>query len=252
MKQMRMGEIEAARPVRPATDGQGAARLAAEAQRIAAIKARAAPPESCGPAIPVAPARGACRAFQPVEMMPTGAAGWEPQPAGYRGRDAVQVMDVFDTMARAASGRDEAAPFTAGQVAAARQYRALVERHEAGGMRCASLEAVGRGGGGGGAFIDAFVAEGQQIARLRARIGTGAALSVRRIRPSSRGAAARGIITDRALVDAVCLGDQTLSAVLKAHGWASKGDHREALRKALAAALDRMQGYGGCRKGLDA
>ncbi|MGO4854752.1 hypothetical protein [Phaeovulum sp. W22_SRMD_FR3] len=96
----------------------------------------------------------------------------------------------------------------------------------------------------GGEFMDAFVAEGDDIRRLRARVGTGVAMQIRRIRPSARGAAARGIITDLALVDAVCLEELTLSAVLTRFGWVSDGKNREALRKALGAALDRMAGAG--------
>jgi hypothetical protein len=71
-------------------------------------------------------------------------------------------------------------------------------------------------------------------------MGTGAAMQVRRIRPSSRGTAARGIITDLALLDAVCLEGVVLSAILMRFGWAVDGKHRESLRKALSGALDRM------------
>lgn len=49
-------------------------------------------------------------------------------------------------------------------------------------------------------------------------------------------------ITALALVNCVCLLDLDLSAVLRRHGWAPKGLHRDRLRKGLCAALDRMQG----------
>jgi hypothetical protein len=66
-------------------------------------------------------------------------------------------------------------------------------------------------------------------------------MAVRRIRPSKRGSKAG--ITDRRLVDMVCLSGLTFDQVLERHGWAPKGEHRIALRTALCGALDRMQGY---------
>ena len=66
-------------------------------------------------------------------------------------------------------------------------------------------------------------------------------MAIRRIRPSQRGS--KSIITDKRLVDMVCLEDKDLGQVLSAHGWAVKGEANAALRRALAAALDRMQGY---------
>jgi hypothetical protein len=227
--------------MRPATDGKGRARLSAEAARLAQILADATPPESCGPEIPVAPARGACKVLRPVVMVPGGKDGWTAEPAGYKGRNAVAALDVFDDMARKAAAKGLPAPFTPAQVAVARRYRTLVERHSAGGVRCSSLEAQRGGSGRGGDFMDAFVAEGDEIRRAHAKIGAGAAMQVRRIRPTNRGAEARGIITDLALVKAVCLDGMTLSAVLEGSGWSRKGAHREALRVALAAALDRMR-----------
>lgn len=217
------------------------ARQQSEADRIAEVMARGAVPEACGPEIPLAPARGPMKTFRPIELVP-GTVGvardtghWE------RGEDSrrrgARIMDVFDRM----TGPNALTP---AQIQIGRDYRDLAERHEAGGMKCASLEAAGRGSGGqGGEFIDAFVIEGRRLEALRRRIGTGVAMSVRRIRPSSRGAAAKGLITDRDLVDRVCRGDLDLGQVLKVYGWAAKGTARAALRKALAAALDRMQGY---------
>ena len=156
--------------------------------------------------------------------------------------------DVFTAMMRDALARHDAsgsaaafvAPFAPGQIAMARHYRHLTERHSAGGVRCASIEA-GRGGGEGGGFMDAYLAEGRELAQLHRRIGEGEALALRRIRPSVRGS--RSGIPTRALVDRVCLQDETLSAVLRAFGWAVCADHRDKLRGVLCAALDRMQGY---------
>ncbi len=49
------------------------------------------------------------------------------------------------------------------------------------------------------------------------RVGTGTAMAVRKIRPPKRGSRVK--ITDRRLVDMVCLEDKPISAVLRAHGW---------------------------------
>lgn len=227
----------------------------AEPVRRAAMLAAATPPAICGPDIPVAPARGAFATFQPRRLVP-GSAG-TAVPDGYRAlgevhhRAALRRADVFDRMIEDARRRHEKLvdkdatflpPLSPGQVQMGRTYRDLVEDHDGKGLKCASLEAS-RGGGGSGSFIDTFVAQGIAIERIRARIGHGVAMEVRRIRPSGRGVAARGIILDRMLVDMVCLGDRTLSDVLAGHGWDKQTKHIASLRAALAAALDRMQGY---------
>ncbi|WP_412073319.1 hypothetical protein [Tritonibacter mobilis] len=47
-------------------------------------------------------------------------------------------------------------------------------------------------------------------------------------------------ITDRRLVDMVCLKDKPISAVLRAHGWSVQGQTSGAVRQALAEVLERM------------
>jgi hypothetical protein len=231
------------------------ARAAAEAARIEAVKATGAAPAACGPDLPLAPARGPLTTFTPMRLVP-GHVGlaehtghWERgEGARRKGARRADVFDRIEAAAREAHRRkgERAGPFlpplSPAQVQIGRDYRDLMERRSAGGVRCASLEALGRGSGGqGGEFIDAYAAEGQKIAAMLRRVGTGAALTVRRIRPARRGT--RGIITDRRLVDMVCIEDKDLGQVLEAHGWAAFGATREALRKALAAVLDRMIGY---------
>lgn len=228
-------------------------RIAMSEARVAAVKAASAVPPVCGPDIVPAPARRAFAVFRPMEVVP-GSAG-TARSSGYRGpgeampRSAMRAADVFDAMIDAARRRHDArgedagpfiAPFTPGQVQIARDYRDLTERHGSV-IRCASLEA-GRGGGGSGEFIDAYIAEGLRLAALVRRIGTGAALSVRRLRPSLRVAASRDI-SARALVDMTCLGDLSLKRILLKHGWAVSSARLSLLRQALAEALDRMQGY---------
>lgn len=233
-------------------DGKmGAARLDQERERVASIIARATPAEGCGPAIPIAPARGPSMAVTPNVVMPDekSRTGYKVEATGWRGFRAARAIDVFDTLdqreaARAQrEGREPVPPFSKAQVTIARHYRDLVERHNAGGMRCASLEA--RGGGGassGGEFIDAYLAVGCEIQQLRQRIGAGAAMVVRRVRPSSRGTATASIIRDRDLVDAVCLHGKGFVEVLLAHGWSKDGKNAKSLQVALGECLDRMRG----------
>ncbi len=230
----------------------GAARRLTEQERLAAIIARATPVEGCGPLIPVAPARGPQVAFVPHVVMPDekAADGYKVERTGWRGFSAARAADIFDVLERIAAKRKDKdgnpgrSPFSKGQVNVARLYRDLVERHDAGGMRCASLEARrGSGPSGGGEFMDAFIAEGEQIALMRRRIGNGVAMAVRRVRPSRRGGPDARPILDRALVDAICLHGETFEAVLRQHGWSKTGRNISALIEALAACLDRMQGY---------
>lgn len=230
----------------------GATRLSDERERLAALIARAVPAEGCGPAIPVAPARGPAVAVTPQVVMPDpkSATGYKIEGIGWRGFRAARAMDIFDDLERrAARIRDKGgkvtgrSPFTKGQVTVARRYRDMVERHDAGGVKLASLE--GRAGGGGGSgrdFMDAFLAEGREIEQLRAAIGSGAAMSVRRVRPSARGDDGARLIRDRDLVDAICLHGRSFRDVLIAHRWAADGKNAKRLTEALAACLDRMQG----------
>lgn len=226
-------------------------RREAEAARIAAMLANAAPPPDLA-AAPVAPARGPLWFIPNFERKPA----LILQPDGSRQRGVIlsrdgtrrgQRLDRLTLMCREAwmaherKGGEPAAfrsPFDHGQIAMAARYQALTERHQSAGIRCASAEAraVAGGGGDGGGFIEAFLSESDELARLHGRIGPGLALEVQR-------EGGRRDITARALVDAVCLSGEDLTAVLRAHGWSKKTDSLSALRSALAAALDRMQGY---------
>ncbi|MFB9223264.1 hypothetical protein [Paracoccus cavernae] len=222
-----------------------AARALDERTRLDAVLARATPIEGCGPLIPIAPARGPQVVVTPRRMVPdeNDKTGWRSEETGWRGFKAVRVADVFDDLARRAAARGEAGPFTGRQVDVARLYRTLVERHDAGGVRCIGLETrVGGGASGGGEFIDAFIDAGRQIERFRQRIGSGIAMSVRRVRPSARGGATAGLILDRVLVDAICLQDKSFRRVLEDHGWAYKGAHAQVLINALGLSLNRMAG----------
>lgn len=221
------------------------ARLQAERAAVERIKARATPPEACGDAIPVAPARGVMRAFVPREVVRTDAGNFRAVRTGYAGRLAARECDAFDLMTvqaqRRAGKAAFALPFTEAQVAAGRSYAALVERCEAAGIKCASLEGGHRGDGNGGRE-EAICDDLARLRRAEARIGDGLAKEVRRVRPSRRGPGARPIRV-RDLVRAVCCGRQTLAEVLRAHGWRPTGKSVAALRAALCGALDRLYGH---------
>ena len=220
--------------------GKAGLRRDSDTARISAIKAAAVPLAACGPAVHAAPARGYVRVTNPVGLIPTGANEWKAEFTAFRGRSVQVVGDVFDAMnARAAAKGGDL--FTEGQMWVARRYRALVEGRAVGGVKCSS---IGGSGGGEGArdFMDHYIADGEALALLIARIGVGAAMVVRRVRPSARGEDRAMLIRDRALVDMICLRDMTPSVVLKRHGWGDDGKHRKMIKVALVGVLDRMQG----------
>ena len=151
-----------------------------EDQRLQFMLDAARAPESCGPEIPVAPARGRILAYAPQAVRPT-ATGYEVQHDGFRGRDAVRGADAFDVMMQQARRNGGADPFTPAQVEVGRTYAMLVERHSSVGLKCASVEAMARGGGSGaGSFMDAVLHEAEVIRRMVAAVGPGNALEVRR------------------------------------------------------------------------
>lgn len=220
--------------------------LNAERQRITSILSAASAPAECGGRIIPAPARGPFRVEPQTQLLPQGEDAWVQADAGFAGWRPIRAVDAFDRILLSAMRAGLAAPLSPGQVAMGRRYRALVERHDAGGVRCTDLVGAVTGEAGSGAdFMDAYLAAGRELSSIRARIGSGAAMAVRRVRPSVRGGAGRRNIPDRVLVDAVCLADHMPGDVLRAHGWAVKGDTRRAVTEALCAALDRMIGYRG-------
>jgi len=226
------------------------------------VKARtiwATPPEIMAEA-PVAPARGCMRLVEGFKAvgLEQSRVGWDVQVASdglrWEGQCQLQIMveQARRTHVKRVGSMDGfVAPFTPGQIQMGQRYATLVERHAAGGMKCTAIGRTG-GGGQGGDFMDTFVAEGREIDLIRRRIGTGQAMIVRRVRPSDRGT--KSGITDRRLVDMVCLEGADLTEVLRAHGWDKQVKQRQVLREALAAVLDRIQGYSGAtvKKRIDA
>lgn len=224
-------------------DSPGRARLAASLRRIGEIKAASAIPEVCGPRIVASPARGGFVLVRNVELLPVGTDKVEAVHRGYGGRSAIRRADAFDAMIAAAERRGASWPLTPGQIAMGRRYHDLVQLLAADGTKLSSLQ--GSRGGDGGSWMDRRLQLSAELDRLHRRIGGGVAMTVRRIRPSARGGASARAITDRALIDAVCLRGDGIKAVLKAHGWSDRGEHKKALSEALCGALDRMIGYRG-------
>lgn len=176
------------------------------------------------------------KAGQPVRLLPSGAH-----------RDMIQ-LEIATARAQQAwvakcAGLPEdtrpafVPPYTSGQIEIARAYRDLVEWRAGSGLRGSAL--AGGGGGGEGSFIDTFLQQGRMLERLQRSIGDAVVMDVRRNMDRDN---ARRAITAVALVNAVCLLDLDLSAVLTRHGWSAKGQHRDQLRRGLCEALDRMQG----------
>lgn len=219
-------------------------KAAAEAEALRKIKARATPPEVCGPELAVAPAQGRLIPFQPVVLMIDAKGQEQAIEMGYRGRAAAHVEDVFDRMhARQTAAHREAHGllFNPAQVAIARLYRALVEDLARGNLRGTNLMSSGGGGGDHDGWLVAIADRRAQVEAMRRRVGDGYALPMRRVRPSRRGR--RVAIRHLDLVDQVCVGQMMISDVLARAGWGAKGELRHALRCELQECLDRMQGY---------
>lgn len=224
-------------------DLSGRQRLEAEQRRCVEMLDRAVPPAEAQGVVPVAPARGAMVISQ----------GFEALPGGMRRRDGIRMRELSPLAQMVANawlrhqdrfgGNDDVPfvpPYDPAQVQVSEDYRALIERHEAGLIKCSSTEAGRAGGGSSGLAIDRFMDDGRWLAILRKRIGDQVVMSPRR--NMDRGNA-RKPITARALVDQVVVHGRDLSSVLTRHGWQADGKNRKVLRVALCAALDRMQGY---------
>lgn len=219
---------------------RGAERVKAEDAAVRQMLDRAVPPAAV-PDAPIAPAQGPRAVVSSFAVTRGGIR--RAEGAHLRVMSPLEIMVAQAWQRHKARGGEAAfvPPFTPGQIAMANDYAALVEWRGGSGVRCASLEA-GRGGSGSGVFIDRFIDQGAWLAELRARCGDGVAMSPRR--HMDRGNARR-VITVRSAVDDLALGGLAVKAILRGAGWV--GNMRECgeLRRAICAALDRMQGYRG-------
>lgn len=235
--------------------------VAREGDRIDAVKRAGLAPLECGPdVVLIAPARGPVIASMPREFYPEGERAFKAVDAGYRGRMNMRQEDVFDRMhdqarrAKGAAFRTDDAPFTKAQIGIARDYRALFEAVQAGGIKCSADLSGPTGGGDGRDFMDLYMQKSARLRWAHRRIGTGVAKEVRRVRPSRAGVVhatipegalsriGRRLITRLDLVQMVCIHDKSLKAVLEAHHWRDTGANRKSLREALRAILDDLSG----------
>jgi len=215
----------------------------AKVKRIAKAHKAGRVPAECGPEIPEAPARGEAVAFNPARLVAVGNEGYQRVERGYKGRSALQVLDALQKMNRAMAKR-RVIGFTEREMKAASAYVELTERHAAGGLKCSSaFQSTGGGGGGHGRdTMDRLLAMRRKLDECHRAIGSGIAKEVRRIRPSKRGAAGvvKRSIFDRDLVDRVCCGGDSLTTVLRDHGWGDSKENIKAVYHALRAALERL------------
>lgn len=208
---------------------------------MAKVRKGAQVPDGCGPDIAESPARGRVVQFMPRAMYPDGDDGFVAKDDGHDGRKALRHADAFDIMAAGAAKNRKPMPFTPQQIEIGRFYRDLNEKHATAGVRCSSLESVSGGSsGGGGEYIDAVLRDRARLEQLRARIGGGAAMIVRRQRQGAAGSKLN--ISDRRLVDMVCIEEKGMVKILAAHGWAKDGAAVKVLTQALRDALERMMG----------
>ena len=204
--------------------------------RVAALRARAVPPASCGGDMPTAPARGPLVAVPPLEVRLSDN-GYDTAHVGFQGRDAARASDAFDRMADQARRAGGVDPFLAFHKLTARTYAALVERHSCVGLKGRSIETMlaGRSGGGGDGVMDLIIDEGRKIDAMRLAVGDGWALEVRR-----QGKRRRVPLSVLDLVDQVCLQNRTIGEVLRACGWSEKGETRAWAQASLSETLERM------------
>ena len=224
------------------------ARVRAEAQAVARVKAQGQVPRACGSEMAEAPARGAIRLVTPVArrvvsapedaQKPEGGNRVERHDLGFEGRKAAQICDVFDLMAM----RARRTQFTRAQIATARRYAGLVERHSKGAMKCSSMESAhgGSGGSGGqGTFMDSYLQEGREIDRLRRRAGIDPVTGTPAVVLARKDGTGRRVMA-LDLLDRVCLAQHTPTQVLRDLGWSASTRHLARCRAALADCLDRM------------
>lgn len=217
-------------------------RHAAEAARIDRVRARGIVPPSCGRDIAPAPARGVVATFLPREIQKTANGNFREVRNGYAGRLGLRRCDAFDVMqarsdARAkARGVDPRPLFSTAQIEAGRRYGALVQQLAGSGFGLSQMERSG-GGRGGAGVNEAQIDMIDRLSRMRTAIGTGWAIGPEAVDP---GRDRRRPIRLRSVVDAVCLDQATITAVLKAHLWPNAARTQRLVQKAFAEALDRL------------
>lgn len=203
---------------------------------IGAVKAAAAVPEVCSPAIPVAPGRGPMTVHRPFVAVAT-ASGPRVRREAFPGGAPARVASALDLLERASRRRDSGPLFSVAQHIAAAEYVALFERVNSGRVKCVDLSGA-RSGDGAGSVMDAIVGDIQRLRRMTRAIGSGVVLSAR----GSAAQAGRRSVRADGLVAWVLIRGESLSALLGRYGWGCQTKYRERLQHGLAAALDRLHG----------
>lgn len=228
--------IEAKRKAKRAT--AGARKAAARKIWIDYKDENTAPAACAGDIVMLAPARGPCVIFEPMVALPDGEKGTKFVSMGYRGRKALRRSDAFDRMESQATRRGPGSGLTFAEVDAGRDYGRLSEEVAAAGYVSSSAfraEQTGRRSGRSD-FMDRYSASVALLNWYRRAIGTGIAMKAKRPGADDK----RLPIPVRELVDRVCIADQTISEVLRAHRWEPNADRVKEARTALRAALGRM------------
>lgn len=194
-------------------------------------------PDECGTdMVAIAPARGRVVPFKPVQVIPDGEEGYKQVDMGYRDRSAMREEDVFDRMNNQVRRKKGDLLLPSALIGVGRDYRDLFEKVEAGNIKCSNLDGGGCGGGRVD-FMDAYMRDSDRLARMQHSIGTGIAMKVQRM-----GRGNRQSISDRQLIDQVCLSDRDISSVLRGFGWSVDGKNRRPAKLALWLILERMVG----------
>ena len=191
----------------------------------------------------LAPARGKMVACPQMTVLAVGAEDFVVAPERYRAGAPGRERDIFDDMTDRATRRGGDKPFTVGQVAVGRAYRDFAQKVMAAGYKTSSTFDA-RVDGGRVDFMNQYLRDVYRLGMFQRAIGSDVALSPRQMAVHSMDRGARRLITTRDLVDSICLREPKggLSAVLVAHHWSVSARNVKALRAALCAALERMQG----------
>lgn len=222
-----------------------------ELAAMAKLELDARAPDGVSDRVYTSPGRGKLRAFKETEVLPQGDKYVTSEKTYRAGCGAIQE-DVFDRMADQSKRAGFGTVFTVHQVDAGRAYRDLHQRCASAGIKISSTFSMQAGGQGDVDFMDAYMADTQRLGWFYEAIGDGTAKDTKYKAAATEGKRyigdvelrkiGRRLITVRTLVDSVCIKDQSLSDVLKAHGWRAAGKNRKTLRDALSVALWRMQG----------
>lgn len=217
----------------------------AENARIAEVKSLGTRPAQASSEINAcAPALGAVTLFRHETVIRTADGNLRYQKTTPSDATALRRGDAFDLMQDQANRRARArsldAPqlFTRAQIEAGRTYGHLVERHACRGVKGLSLE-TSSPSSRGGSYMDAVVAEGRRLDRMRAAMDGVWAIEPKRAAPH---ADLRRAVRMQVLVDHVCVEGLTLSQVLARYGWSAGVKNLAPFRDAFRAGLDLLYG----------